>query len=93
MLSLADIRRLRTSRAAQTNLAAATATMRRFYGVTDHWLQPDNHNHLRITRIIRSLRLLVGDTAADEFRRQILARVEAAGAPVNAATRRFWDQA
>jgi hypothetical protein len=75
------------------NLAAAAAMMSRFYSVTDHWLQAGNHNHLRITRIIKSLRPLVGEEAANGFRRQILDRVAAAGAPIEATTRGFWDAA
>jgi hypothetical protein len=93
VLTPSDIETLRASRIAQTNLAAATATMTRFYAVTDHWLQADNHNHLRISRIIKSLRLLVGDAAADDFRRQVLRRVETTRAPISAATREFWDAA
>jgi Opioid growth factor receptor (OGFr) conserved region len=93
VLSASEIESLRVSHIAQTNLAAAAATMGRFYTVTDHWLQPDNHNHLRITRIIKSLRLLVGDAAADGFRRQILSRVEATHAPIGSATREFWNAA
>jgi hypothetical protein len=93
VLSATDIQRLQTSQAAQTNLAAAAAMMTRFYSVTDHWLQAGNHNHLRITRIIKSLRLLVGDEAANGFRRQILDRMATVGAPIGARTRGFWDEA
>lgn len=93
VLSASDIQRLRESRAAQTNLATAAAMMIRFYSVTDHWLQAGNHNHLRITRIIKSLRLLVGEAAANGFRRQILDRAATTGAPIPATTRGFWDAA
>jgi len=93
VLSATDIERLRASHAAQAHMDAAVAMMTRFYTVTDHWLQPGNHNHLRITRIIASLRLLVGDTMADGFRRHILGRVEAAGAPISSRTRDYWNAA
>src|ERR1700754_4523603 len=49
---------------AQCTLAAATDRMTAFYRATDHWLVPSDHNHLRITRIIRALRLLRGDEEA-----------------------------
>src|SRR5580700_3614644 len=32
--------------------------MCQFYKGSDHWLSPGNHNHLRITRILKCLRLL-----------------------------------
>ena len=33
---------------------------------TDKWLRPKDHNHKRISRMIRSLRLLHSDMAADD---------------------------
>ena len=33
---------------------------------TDKWLRPKDHNHKRISRITKSLRLLHSDTAADD---------------------------
>lgn len=78
---------------AQCALAAATDRMERFYRDTHDWLMPSDHNHLRITRIIRSLRLLRGDGEADAFRDMILARVEATRAPINARSRGYWTTA
>lgn len=75
---------------AQCALAAATDRMAIFYGRNDHWLKAADHNHLRITRIIRALRRLRGDEEADAFRAVILARVETTGAPVSARSRGYW---
>ena len=33
----------------------------------DHWIKAYDHNHLRITRAIKSLRLLVSKETAEEF--------------------------
>ena len=74
-------------------LAAATDRMDAFYRATHDWLMPNDHNHLRITRIIRSLRLLVGDREADAFRAAILARVEATRAPISLRSRGYWATA
>ena len=62
-----------------------------FYQRTHAWRRPFDHNHLRITRIIKSLRLLCGDVLADDFRDAIL--VLAAQAPIDPSARRFWDAA
>lgn len=78
---------------AQCALAAATDRMERFYRATRDWLRPHDHNHLRITRIIRSLRLLRGDAEADAFKAAILSIVEATGAPVSARSRGYWQTA
>ena len=84
---------LRESAMAQTALAAATDRMEAFYRMTHDWLMPNDHNHLRITRIIRSLRLLVGDDPADAFKAVILSRVQETRAPVSARSRGYWATA
>lgn len=85
-----DIQAVRESELAPIALAAATDRMANFYRTTHDWLMPNDHNHLRITRIIRSLRLLVGDAEADAFRSFILARVETTRAPVSARSCGYW---
>ena len=88
-----EIRAIRESELAPIALAGATDRMIAFYQSTHDWLMPNDHNHRRITRIIRSLRLLQGDEAADAFRDAILERVEATRAPVNARSRGYWATA
>lgn len=84
---------IRLSVMAQCALAAATDRMASFYRSTHDWLMPNDHNHLRITRIIRSLRLVRDDGSADAFRDIILARVEATRAPISARSRGYWTTA
>ena len=86
-------RAIQDSVMAQCALAAATDRMEAFYRRTDQWLRPHDHNHLRITRIIRSLRLLRGDDEANAFRDAVLGMVEAARAPVSARSRGYWTTA
>ena len=93
VLSPEDVAGIRESGMAQCALAAATDRMDAFYRATHDWLMPNDHNHRRITRIIRSLRLLRGDEAADAFRAAILARVEATRAPISARSRGYWATA
>jgi hypothetical protein len=93
VLTGTDIEAIHASVPAQCVLAAATDRMDLFYRATTAWLAPHDHNHLRITRIIRSLRLLRGDEAADQFRDAVLARVAATRAPVSARSRGYWETA
>jgi hypothetical protein len=72
------------------NLVAASGKMAWFYTETEHWLRPTNHNHLRITRIIKSLRLLKGDLDADAFRRHILSRAQSPQSAVSDASVAYW---
>lgn len=90
VLAPGDIADIRASGMAQCALAAATDRMDAFYRNTHDWLMPNDHNHLRITRIIRSLRLLREDEDADAFRSLILARVDATRAPISARSRGYW---
>ncbi len=93
VLTPQDIQAIRVSELAPIALAGATDRMAAFYQTTHEWLMPNDHNHRRITRIIRSLRLLVGDLEADAFHALILARVEATRAPVSARSRGYWATA
>lgn len=93
VLGAADVEAIRESGLAEAALAAATDRMAIFYLRNGHWLTISDHNHRRITRIIKSLRLLRGDEAADAFRDLILARVAEAGSPVGAPTLGFWNRA
>ena len=82
---------LRASEQARSRILASAERMLRFYAASRGWLMGHDHNHLRITRIIRSLRLIVGDKPADEFRAAILAQVKEAGAPISASTIVYWN--
>lgn len=93
VLTDAEVEAIRESGMAQIALAAATDRMDAFYRATHDWLMPNDHNHLRITRIIRSLRLLVGDAEADAFKAAILSRVETTRAPVSTRSRGYWATA
>src|SRR5437867_7829886 len=93
VLSHEEIALIRASGVARANLLAARDRMLAFYRENDHWLVPFDHNHLRITRIIRCLALCVGEKEARSFHQAILALVEAAGNPVNDETLRYWRDA
>ena len=78
---------------AQAGLHAGLERMARFYADTDGWLTGHDHNHLRITRIITAARDLLGPADAAAFHAAMVARVEAAGTPVNRDSLRFWRAA
>ena len=93
VLTMEEITAIRESSAAQENLTKAAELMSGFYQRNDHWLRYRDHNHLRITRIIRSLGLLQGKEASKQFLALIEERVEAAGNPVNSQSRAYWKWA
>ncbi len=56
-------------------------------------MRPHDHNHLRITRILTSLRDLVGPEEARDFHERITALNRAAGSPVNPESLDYWRRA
>lgn len=93
VLQPGDVEDIHASGLAQIALAAATDRMAHFYIRNSHWLVDHDHNHLRITRIIKSLRLLRGPGEAEDFRQIILRRDDQAGRPVSAGSRQHWINA
>ena len=90
VLTELEIDKIRQSSLAQVNLAKSARWFLGFLERNNHWITKYNHNHLRITRVIKSLRLLARDEAADEFRNKVLA---AAGDKLNLVdqkARGFW---
>jgi hypothetical protein len=103
----------RADSALQARLHAAFVRMLSFYGLqlgrqgvvraegfrekSYGWLQPGNHNHLRLTRILRSLRLLGLEWEADSLFECLSAiyKEEAVSARprISARTFRFWKEA
>ena len=91
VLDQASLVALRASDMAKQRQREAAARMLRFYAGNIHWKRGFDHNHLRITRIIKSLRLISGDAEADAFKTRIIEL--AGGAPIDPAARRFWNAA
>ena len=93
VLTQAEIDAIRADPSAQDTLRRAAGRMLRFYRNTRWWLTPYDHNHLRITRIIHSLRILTGPEEAQRFHKAVLALNDAAGSPVNARSLEYWADA
>jgi len=93
VLNELDIEEIRQSSLAQANLAKSTSWFLGFLERNDHWVTKYNHNHLRITRLIKSLRLLASDEAADEFRDKVLALAGDNLNLVDQKARGFWRSA
>ena len=90
VLTELEIDQIRQSSLAQANLAKSARWFLGFLERNDHWITNYNHNHLRITRVIKSLRLLASDKAADEFRDKVLALAGDNLNLVDQKARGFW---
>ncbi len=56
---------------AQTNITKSANWYLSFLQRNKHWIKSYDHNHLRITRALKSLRLLVGEDEANKFRKDL----------------------
>ena len=83
---------LRTNSTVQSNMIKSANWFLSFLERTNHWKAPNDHNHLRITRIIKSLRLLVSDKEADTFYISVMAML-ADNNQINATSLQYWKKA
>ncbi len=84
------VQSLRSDAEVRANMLQALERMKRFYGDNDHWLEQGDHNHLRITRILKSACLLGLRQEAIAFHNFILQRVESVQ-PVTRESLVYWQ--
>ena len=92
-LSPDDIAAIRTSEVARANLEKSAQWYLGFLQRNDHWIKSYDHNHLRITRVIKALNLLLSQRVALTLLNSVL---EVAGDKVNSVSQdaiRFWRAA
>jgi hypothetical protein len=78
---------------ALANFGRAASRMLTFYNETEGWLARNDHNHLRITRILQSLRILLGEDAAHAFYNAVMTGHGASGSPVDPRNVAYWSRA
>jgi hypothetical protein len=88
-----EIELIRSSERAQEGLRSATARYQSFLLNTKPWKNSHNHNHLRITRVIKSLRLLSNDDAANGFKYWVAGQLGDRIDTINSESKRFWRNA
>jgi hypothetical protein len=89
VLTPEELAEFRASPPLQLQVRRAAHVMAGFYAFTDPWRRPRDHNHLRITRIIRCLTLVNQNVHARRFH-----DFAVANAPnVPDSVRWFWSEA
>lgn len=71
-LSNEDIETFHSSRLLKKNMIVARSRMTMFYLRNSHWIRPQDHNFLRISRILRSMNLCLGKHYAQVFLEDLL---------------------
>jgi hypothetical protein len=101
VLSPAEVEAFRRDPALQQRMLDAVERMRRFYGFghglgqddARPWLSPGNHNFLRLTRILRSLRTVGLDAAARALFDDLTAVYDTHATIIGRRTYDYWCKA
>jgi hypothetical protein len=97
ILDRETIERFRSDEQLRSNLERAFERMMRFYGFEPpgslHWVTPHNHNYLRLTRMISSLRLLGHERHARTLYQHLLDVYERHADVIGPITFRYWSEA
>ena len=86
------IEQIKGNKVAQRNIVKSAEWFRSFLKRRSEWEKPYQHNHLRITRIIKCLRLLVSEQEADKFFNNVMSLLGEQN-HINAVTLEYWRNA
>tara|TARA_Y100000768_G_C23605698_1_gene508141 strand:- start:24 stop:473 length:450 start_codon:yes stop_codon:yes gene_type:complete len=79
---------------AKSNIVTSSKWFLSFLERNTHWRRRHDHNYLRITRIIKSLRLLVSDEEANKFYESFIELIdESLRLKINLTTLSYWENA
>jgi len=78
---------------AKQNLSKSADWFFNFLRRNNYWRKAHDHNHLRITRVIKSLRLLCGDDEADYFKEQFWQLLGTDISQIPSRTIEYWEDA
>ena len=86
------LERIKANQLAKENVIRSSEWFLGFLARNDQWKARYNHNQLRITRMIESLRLLVSDDQAEHCKSKIF-RMVGDKSSINDDTLGFWENA
>ena len=88
-----QILKIQNSEQAKQNLSKSADWFLNFLRRNNYWQDAHDHNHLRITRMIKSLRLLCGDDEADYFKEQFWQLLGTDISKIPSKTIEYWEDA
>ena len=86
------LQKVKQNTQAKENIIKSSKWFLSFLKRNSYWNRKYDHNHLRITRIIKSLRLLVSDNEASRFYVSVIELIENNN-HINKETLEFWKNA
>ena len=91
VLSASEIDSIRSSQIAQRNLSKSADWYLNFLSTNQYWVIRYDHNHLRKTRALKSLDLLISKKDAASFKSAIIKMLGSKIDLIDTRAIRFWD--
>ena len=90
ILTNEEIISIKKSETAQKNIKKSVEWFLEFLSRNSYWICPNNHNHLRITRAIKSLRLIHSNEEAEKFKNSIMNLIQGNENKINSTSLKYW---
>ena len=91
VLSVSEIDAIRSRQTAKRNLSKSADWYLNFLSTNQHWVTRYDHNHLRITRALKSLDLLISKKEATSFKSAIFNMLGSKIGLIDTRAIRFWN--
>ena len=89
-----SINNIKSNHLSKTNIVKSSKWFLSFLKRNSHWRRKHDHNYLRVTRVIKSLRLLVSDEEADIFYKLFMELLDDRHKEkINSLTLSYWKNA
>ncbi len=92
ILTQQEIIDIKKSEIAQQYIKKSADWFLDFLTRNSYWICQSNHNHLRITRTIKSLRLIHSDEEAESFKKNIMSLIQSNENKINPISLEFWNK-
>jgi len=90
MLTKKEIISIKNSEIAQKNIKKSAEWFLEFLSNNSYWICQNNHNHYRITRAIKSLRLIHSNEEAEKFKNSIMNLIQGNEKKINSTNIQYW---
>ena len=90
ILTKKEIICIKKSEIVQKNIKKSAEWFLKFLSSNSYWICQNNHNHLRITRAIKSLRLIHSNEEAEKFKNSVMDLIQGNENKINLTSLKYW---
>ena len=90
ILTKKEIICIKKSETAQKNIKKSAEWFLKFLSSNSYWICQNNHNHYRITRVIKSLRLIHSNEEAEKFKNSIMNLIQGNEKKISPTNIQYW---